>query len=250
MTLINFIYLIPILIIFIYIFSRKQEQEDIEDYIYTSKHENRYVPASRKDSFIRRYTPTILLIVLFTMPFWFGPVSEFLLPTAPTKKPPSTLKNYQLYEAKCFLVYDGDTIKVENIKYIPPAKYSVSSSDKKNTQIQYKFNPEEKVRYLGFNSPDPGRNDPETQDNRKLYINSSSKNAEFVRGKKIILLTRKDYGLRDQYERILAYVYAPKENGINIIYFGVSQKLLELDLGDTRYGSPDPELPETIEISK
>ncbi len=252
----NILFLLPIIIAVLYFlyvaYSRVSEEEEVAPFRGASY--ANIALRSNRPGIIRRNLGKLIFIALCLMPLWFKYAASVVAPPD-TKR---LWQNYDVYQARCTYVYDGDTIRVTQIRpaaegfvmhLIPINKFGNSSKISRlmkfeKAESNITLNQEEKVRYLGFNSPDPdGVRDPDTEEFRELSRKATLKNVELVRGKDILLLIRKTEPLRDTYSRLLAYPYAPTTSGTMSGYIGVSQELLNRDLGDTRYGSPDSGLP-------
>ncbi|MFH1415744.1 MAG: thermonuclease family protein [Elusimicrobiota bacterium] len=131
------------------------------------------------------------------------------------KKIESIRKKYEMKYTRVFHVTDGDTVVLTD---------------------------RTAVRYIGIDTPELAHTPGERTEIGARE--AADENEELVLNKKILLLIpwEREYS----YDRLLAYVYAPVEDEKGSYYVNVSRYLLEKSLGDTRYGSPDPELPDEI----
>ncbi|MDA3792258.1 MAG: thermonuclease family protein [Elusimicrobia bacterium] len=116
-------------------------------------------------------------------------------------------KGYELSFRKVRKVYDGDTVVLEN-----------------NLE----------VRYLGIDTPEVAHSRNEFDEPGSVVADNVNK--KLVMGKKVLLVVPKEKEYT--YDQLLAYIYAP----IDGEYVNVTKHLLRKDLGDSKYGKPDPDL--------
>lgn len=162
----------------------------------------------------------------------------------------ATFENYDIFRAHCRYVQDGDTIVADRIESVQIEKAGDGKSYfiRSRAKSQIGFLKEEWVRYLGFNSPDPdGIRDPMTPELSHQAAMATELNRISVGGKTVLLAIPKKGLIRDHYNRLLAYLYAPDQNGAR--WFSMTQFLLRSGVGDCRYGVPDNHLPVNLIIS-